>query len=363
MTRLPSIAVSLIVLVSLAAGIRGGPVSLSQSEPTRLAALVKSDEGARARFEELRKAADAALRAEPDPVKHILSEGRLKNDPDRIRTQKSMADMQKLRALGFAYAVTGKPAYAERARHFLLAWAKVNQSRGDPIDDTGLEPAVVAYDLVRGTCTADERQRIDAWLRQVARAEVESARTRPGSTKNNWHSHRLKIVGLVGLLLRDRELIDWTVAAFKKHVDRNLNPDGSRAHDPQHQRARAEQLAGVCGQGGRGRLPCRMVGEPMRMEAADKERTVMEQEWLAWTDPLKLRIICLSRKEGRWIDAKIASPAEPAVPGNSSEHLDPGWACLVRGTSQEGRTAGPAEGLQEGDRPLRRGSDETRLEG
>jgi hypothetical protein len=203
-----------------------GPVSLTDAQRTKLAALVKSDAEAAKRFNGLRKEADAALSAEPGPVKHILTEGKLKDDPDKVRTRKALDDMDAMEALGFAYAVTGEAKYADRARHFLLAWAKKNESRGDPIDDTNLEQAIVAYDLVRSTCSKPDRKTIDAWLRQAADEEIDTAKKGKG-TKNNWHSHRLKVVGLVGLLLEDRKLIDYTIEAFKKHINHNLNPDGS----------------------------------------------------------------------------------------------------------------------------------------
>ena len=204
-----------------------GPVSLSDAQRHKLADLLKSDAEAAARFEEIRKEADAALKEEPDPVESIRSEGKLKGDPDKIKTEKSLRDMPRMSALGFAYAVTGDAAYAAKARQFLLAWANLNKSRGDPIDDTNLEPPIVAYDLVRATCSDADRQAIDGWLRKTAEAEMASAKKGKATSMNNWHSHRLKIVGLIGLLLDDRKLTDYTAAAFKAQIDRNLNPDGS----------------------------------------------------------------------------------------------------------------------------------------
>ena len=197
------------------------------AQKVKLTELVKSDPDAKRRCDELKRQADAALKEHPNAIAEILSEGKLPHDPERIRTHESLQDMSSLYALGFAFAVTGDAPYAEKARQFLLAWARVNHSRGDPIDDTNLEPAIVAYDLVRKTCPEAERKEIDRWLLQAAEAEIESAAKHPASTKNNWQSHRLKIVGLVGLLLDDKRLIDYAAKGFREHVDRNLEPDGS----------------------------------------------------------------------------------------------------------------------------------------
>lgn len=219
--------VSLVVLALTTRQASAGPVSLSDDQREKLAALVKSDPDARRRFDELKRQADGALKEQPNPIAEIRSEGKLPGDPARVKTQESLKDMRRLYALGFAYAVTGEASYADKARQFLAAWAKENHSRGDPIDDTNLESALVAYDLVRKTCPEAERKAIDHWLLQAAEAEVESAAKRPGSTKNNWQSHRLKIVGLVGLLLDDKKLIDYAAKGFREHVNHNLEPDGS----------------------------------------------------------------------------------------------------------------------------------------
>jgi hypothetical protein len=204
-----------------------GPVSLMAEQRDKLAKLVASDPEAAQRFAEIRRAADAALKSEPNPIHFIRSEGKLKGDPEKEATGRSMADMNKLHTLGFAYAVTGEARYADAARRFLLAWAGTNVSRGDPIDDTGLEPLIVCYDLVRSTCSAAERKRIDTYLRQVADAEIKNFHPTWGTARNNWNSHRVKIIGLVGFALDDRPLIEQAVARFKAQVDQNLEADGS----------------------------------------------------------------------------------------------------------------------------------------
>lgn len=221
---------TLLALVFLfAASLRAsaGPVSLTEPQREKLAMLVADDSEAGREFAEIRRVADAALGAEPNPIHSIRSEGRLQSDPEKIATLRSMADMSKLHALGFAYVVTRDAKYADAARRFLLAWAGTNVSRGDPIDDTGLGPLIVCYDLVRSTCSASDRKRIDAYLRQVADAEIKSFNPKSGTGRNNWNSHRVKIIGMVGFALGDRRLIDHAVAAFKAQIDQNLQPDGS----------------------------------------------------------------------------------------------------------------------------------------
>ena len=206
---------------------RAQSISLTEVQRKKLAKLVEQDPEAKALFAPLKQSADAALKDAPDPIERIQSEGKLKDDPAKIRTQACMKDMKKLHALGFAYAVTADARYPDKAREFILAWAKVNRSAGDPIDDTGLEPLITAYDLARGRFPEKDRAAVDGWLRTVAEAERKSFKAGTSTSVNNWHSHRLKIVGLIAFLLQDKGLIDYVTGAYKDHVGKNLNPDGS----------------------------------------------------------------------------------------------------------------------------------------
>jgi hypothetical protein len=205
----------------------GQSISLTDVQRKKLAEIVRDDPEAGKLFEKLKHAADEALAATPDPIDKIQTEGKLPADPARLKSQQSLKDMPRMDALGYAYAVTGSAEYADKARQFILAWAKVNHSAGDPIDDTNLESPLVAYDLTRGTFSAADRETADAWLREVVAAEQETAKKHADNHHNNWHSHRLKIVSLIAFLLHDQPLIDHTVAAYKDQVDHNLLPDGS----------------------------------------------------------------------------------------------------------------------------------------
>jgi hypothetical protein len=234
MNRLPFPAIALASLALLTAAAAPTPstptnpsISLTDPQRLKLVALIQSDPEAAKLFDRVRRAADAALADEPHPIESIQTEGKLKTDPVKVKTTESLADMSRLDALGYAWAVTADAKYAAKTRQFILAWAKVNRSAGDPIDDTALEPLIVAYDLTRPTFPPAERDAADAYLRQVATKELETGKRTGNNKYNNWHSHRLKVVGLIAFVLRDRALIDQTAAAFREQVDKNLHPDGS----------------------------------------------------------------------------------------------------------------------------------------
>ncbi|MDB6116985.1 MAG: alginate lyase [Verrucomicrobiaceae bacterium] len=202
--------------------------TLKPDQQLKLRDLIAKDKAAGRQFARVQAEADYALTATPNPVKIIESEGKLKSDPDRIATVKSLADMRKVEVLGWAFAVSGKAEYGDKAKAFILAWARVNEPQGDPINETKLEPLLVGYDLIQGAFSAPEKAEVAGWLRKIASTLVDRQKKKTKATSfNNWHSHRLKMLGLCGWLLQDSELIDRAVNGFREQIANNLLPDGS----------------------------------------------------------------------------------------------------------------------------------------
>src|SRR4051794_33046202 len=84
------------VLLALGLIISGGTVAVAQqlaSPPARLRAVLVANAESRDRSAEILAAAPPLLTAIPRPVAQIVSQGRLKSDPERIRSSASLADM------------------------------------------------------------------------------------------------------------------------------------------------------------------------------------------------------------------------------------------------------------------------------
>jgi hypothetical protein len=194
----------------------------TSAERARLIELTRQNAAAQTGFAKLKGMADAALKATPNPIRKIQTEGKLAGDPVKIATQTSLRDMRALAVLGYAYEITGEAKYAEKTREFIMAWVETNQPTGNPIDETNLEPLLVAYDQTRDTFSRETRETADAYLRKIIRAE-QGAR----QVINNWQSHRVKIVGLAAYVLKDDVLIAQAIKGFKDQIAANLKPDGS----------------------------------------------------------------------------------------------------------------------------------------
>lgn len=184
--------------------------------------LVDSNTQAAAQFSQLRKLADRSLCEHPNPIPRIISAGYIKSAPEKIQTVASLMDMVKIEALAWSWVVTEDERYSSKAREFIKSWAKVNQPDGNPINETKFEPLIEAYDLIRLTYSKDDRDFIDSWLHNKATVLWFT----PKGKKENWQSHRLKIVGLIAMTIGDTDLWRVVQEEFKDHIQNNFDDNG-----------------------------------------------------------------------------------------------------------------------------------------
>ena len=173
--------------------------------------------------------ANEALSEAPHPIDTIRSEGLLQGNPKKKATQQSLQDVSRLYALALVYRVSRKRIYLRQAVEYLAAWALVNHPRGDPIDDTKLDPAIEAFDMVKGRLPWHLDRDVRRWLQATADSEITAVFNRPNraTSFNNWHSHRLKVIGEIGFALGDTALEGYAIRGLKEQIGRNLRPDGS----------------------------------------------------------------------------------------------------------------------------------------
>ncbi|WP_316801169.1 alginate lyase family protein [Pedobacter frigidisoli] len=204
-------------------------VSLNAKEIKKLKAWIKQDAAAKNTYAKFEQAGAKYLNEAPNPLDTIRTEGLLKGNPKKIKTWLAFQDMDKMYTLALLYRLTGDQKYLDKSTSFLLAWAKINRPNGNPIDDTNVDKAVEAYDLVKDNLAVKDREVITKWLAETAWAEVNSVRMKPGRATaiNNWNAHRLKVVGEIAYAIDNRELIQWTIDNLKSHIDINLYADGT----------------------------------------------------------------------------------------------------------------------------------------
>lgn len=218
-----------IVLIGLAFTAFSQVVSLNTNEIKKLKTQLKNNPETQKLFASFEKSALNYLSAQPNPVDTIRTEGLLKGNPKKEHTRQSLADMNKMFALALQYRLSGDQKYLHKCVELLKAWAKINKPNGDPIDDTNLDKAVEAYDLIKTDIEPATKSTIEKWLAETARAEINSKRMKAGRATaiNNWNAHRLKVVGEIGYALNNSDFITWTIDNLKSHININLNADGT----------------------------------------------------------------------------------------------------------------------------------------
>jgi hypothetical protein len=172
------------------------------------------------------KMADSELTVKANPIKTIRVEGLLSSDPIYKKSTNSLNDIRYIYDLSSTYVLTGNNKYSDKATEILLAWASTNISHGNPIDDTQLEQSIYGYSWIRNNISEADRTKIDNWYKSIANKEINTP-LGIDQEVNNWQSHRLMIVGLIGYTTQDQKLIDYAIEGFKKHIEVNLNNDGS----------------------------------------------------------------------------------------------------------------------------------------
>lgn len=217
------------IVLLFAAQTKAQYVGLNDSEVKKLKTLVSVDAQAGQLYTKYLAIADAALKAMPQPIDTIRTEGLLKGNPKKTATANALGDMSKMYALAICYRITGKKSYLESLTSYLTSWARVNTSRGNPIDDTNLEDGIVAYDLVKKDLQARDNELIVKWLSQAAHAAIttHSKSLKKTTSYNNWRSHQLKILSLIAYAIDDASYKKYVTENLKDQVEKNLFADGS----------------------------------------------------------------------------------------------------------------------------------------
>jgi hypothetical protein len=176
-----------------------------------------------------RALAGQALTEASQPIDTIRSEGLLQGDPKKTATQAALKDMGKMYALALMYRLDSDTASLIQLDRYFHAWAETDKPRGDPIDDTNLDPVIEAFDMVKNEVPAGTARAVRNWLRATAEAEITAVYNRPNraTSYNNWHSHRLKIIGEIGFAIGDTALEGNARRGLEVQIGRNLRPDGA----------------------------------------------------------------------------------------------------------------------------------------
>ena len=134
--------------------------------------------------------------------------------------------MDHLERLILAWQVTGREAYAHKARSIILAWTDRYIPSANAINDNKLDPIWAGYASLRHGFTSQQQAALHEWMRRIAQGMMDSA-ARGQNTGNNWQTKRIKIVATIGWTLNQPDLLQWARDQYAIYVQNNFYPDGT----------------------------------------------------------------------------------------------------------------------------------------
>ncbi|UVS94404.1 alginate lyase family protein [Burkholderia glumae] len=177
------------------------------------------------------RSVEARVNEQPKALAHLHTEGLLPHEGIRDASEAALNDMELMRDAALAWRVTNDARYLALVNRFLLAWTTTYQPDFNPIDETRFESLIVAYDMTASTLPVKTRNAAAAFIDKLGAgyvAQIE-AQKRPltGTWRNNWQSHRIKLIALAAFTLGDRKMMNAAQRLFVEHLADNIAPDGT----------------------------------------------------------------------------------------------------------------------------------------
>jgi hypothetical protein len=171
--------------------------------------------------------ARTALKRPPTPLPRLHTEGTLPGHGIRDISIVAKRDHPITLDLALAWRVTGERAFLDATDRYLVAWAKLYQPSFNPIDETGFDALILAYDLTEADLPDASRAMLDAFWRRMAVGYLDAMEGRPRGAITNWQSHRIKLATLAAFQTGDPALVARAQAAYRRQIAANLRADGS----------------------------------------------------------------------------------------------------------------------------------------
>ncbi|MEJ8799193.1 alginate lyase family protein [Trinickia caryophylli] len=183
--------------------------------------------------EGLMKSVKARLNDEPKPLARLHTEGTLPHEGVRDESLEAEKDLALMRDAALVWRATGDDRYLKLVDRFLLAWVQTYRPSFDPIDETHFDSLILAYDLTASALPVKTRNATAAFIAALGNGYVARIDREPrpltGTFRNNWQSHRIKLISMAAFTLDDRKLIDAAQRLFVEQIGNNVSPDGVTA--------------------------------------------------------------------------------------------------------------------------------------
>ncbi|CAH2773346.1 MAG: FIG00453951: hypothetical protein [uncultured Paraburkholderia sp.] len=171
------------------------------------------------------------LNDQPHALAKLHTEGTLPHEGICDQSVEAEKDLDLLRDAALAWRATSDDRYLKLVDRLLYAWVTTYQPSFNPIDETHFEDLILAYDMTASALPVKTRNAAMAFLTKFANGYIDQidAQPRPlkGTFRNNWQSHRIKLISMAAFTLDNRKMINAAQRLFVEHIGDNIEPDGS----------------------------------------------------------------------------------------------------------------------------------------
>ena len=161
----------------------------------------------------------------------LHTEGTLPGQGIHDESVEAEKDLALMRDAALAWRATGDERYLRLVDRFLYAWVTTYQPSFNPIDETNFESLILAYDLTASALPVKTRNPASAFIAKMTSGYIadidKQKRPLTGTYRNNWQSHRIKLVAMGAFTIDDRRLVNAAQRLYVEHIGDNIAPDGS----------------------------------------------------------------------------------------------------------------------------------------
>jgi len=173
----------------------------------------------------------AHLNEQPHALAKLHTEGTLPHEGIYDQSVEAEKDLDLLRDAALAWRATSDDRFLKLVDRLLYAWVTTYQPSFNPIDETHFEGLILAYDMTASALPVKTRNAAMAFLTKLANGYIAQIDGQPrpltGTFRNNWQSHRIKLIAMAAFTLDNRKMINTAQRLFIEHIGDNIAPDGS----------------------------------------------------------------------------------------------------------------------------------------
>ncbi|WES66717.1 alginate lyase family protein [Superficieibacter sp. HKU1] len=177
---------------------------------------------------------DQILLLHPNPKKEMHFEGLL---PEQIQSNDiiAMKDMTIIGRLTKYWLINKDEKSLKKLVSYFNEWLTVYNPNFNPIDETKFDTLFFSYYKIRSSLTQSERNLFDSKIKYWAEGYLKRING-PflKNSDNNWQSHRIKLLTIMGVSLHNDEIFNETKLLYLKQLKDNIDSNSVTLDYKQH---------------------------------------------------------------------------------------------------------------------------------